>query len=293
VPDHLEAREIVAGNAVLEASTFLAILTGTIAGGMLAGVEDGVKTACEWLVVLSLAGVVSSMRIPASGPFAPQLKLNLNPLSSTVAIVRDALANPVLRRTIIGISWFWLLGAAFLSQFPAYGKDVLGGSEQVVTLLLSAFSIGIAAGSFLAHRLLKETLSTRYVMASMLAMSVFIADIYLAQPVMADEGLHDISGFLAHAANWRILFDLVMIAISGGVYIVPLNAILQTQAQPESRARMIAANNIMNALFMFSASALLAVGLWAGFSIPQLFLALGGMNLLVGFYMRRLTLSAA
>jgi len=192
---------------------------------------------------------------------------------------------------ILGISWFWLVGATFLAQFPNYAKDIVSGNEEVATLLLLTLSTGIGVGSLLCNRLLKSKISSRLMPFSTLVLGLFCVDIYFSsQAVVVSQeiGLMGVSQFLSHPGNWRIIFDLIMISVAGGIYIVPLYTILQTTSSDINRSRMIAANNIMNAVFMVT-SALATLAMFSlGLTVIDIFLVLGIMTIAVSilFFMK-------
>lgn len=288
VPDHLREEEVLGGNALIEAFTFLAILTGTIAGSLLINRESGITLVYGTLIILAILGLIASYRIPKSGPFVPDLRLNLNIFSETKQLVSHAFKTRVIALSILGISWFWLFGTTFFSQFPAFTKDILGGNEEVVTLLLTAFSIGIAAGSLLSHRLLKGEVTPKYVPLGILGMTLFAFDLYFTSHGLARIESVGALAFVSELTNIRILFDLMLIAICGGIYIVPLNAVLQTRTASEERARMIAANNVVNALFMIIASAGITLMLMVDMTIPEVFLTVAILNVFVALYICRI-----
>jgi acyl-[acyl-carrier-protein]-phospholipid O-acyltransferase / long-chain-fatty-acid--[acyl-carrier-protein] ligase len=289
LPAHLDERELIAGNALIETATFLAILLGTTLGGIAIMLEAGPALVAMLVIVCAVLGWLASLLIPRAAPADPQLKLNWNFASETVSILRHTARRRDVFLSVLGISWFWLIGATYLSQFPNYGKDVIGGNEQVVTLLLTAFSLGIGIGSLLCNSLLKGATSAQYVPLGALGMSVFAADLYFASGhAVAGGALTGALEFLSHAANWRILADLVLIAVFGGVYIVPLYAIVQARTEPGYRSRTIGGLNVMNALFMVVAALATTLMLWAEFTIPQVFLTLALLNALVALYICRL-----
>ncbi|WP_138379050.1 MFS transporter [Luteithermobacter gelatinilyticus] len=284
LPDHLAEDELIAGNGLVEGSTFLAILLGTIAGGLLILGESGRPLVSVMSIAVAAGGFLSSLAMPRARAAAPHLRINPNIFSESYAIVRSASYNRPVFLSILGISWFWFLGATFLSQFPAYTKNILNGDEQAVTLLLCAFSIGIALGSLLCNKLLKGNISPRYVAAAAMGMAVFCADLYLASPpgpAAAGAIPQSLETFVREGRNWRILLDCSLIAIFGGLYIVPLYALLQERSDPARRARMVAANNIMNAFLMVLSALLVMTLLHWGLSIPEIFLVLGGGTFLV------------
>ncbi len=297
LPQHLSASELVGGNALVEAGTFIAILLGTIVGGLLA------KTASPatgghpvWIAVIGLAiaaaGYLLSRGIPAAPPPAPELRVNPNPLTETWRNLGFARRNRKVFLAILGISWFWLYGALFLTQFPVYTQKVLGGDETVVTLLLATFSVGIGVGSLLCERLSAKRLEIGLVPFGSIGLTLFALDLSLASallpPAPPPEALHGVGAMLAQFSTWRILADLVLIGLFGGFFIVPLYALVQLESAEEHRARIIAANNIMNAVFMVGGALFAAGILGIGASIPLLF-AIGALfNAAIALYIYRL-----
>jgi acyl-[acyl-carrier-protein]-phospholipid O-acyltransferase / long-chain-fatty-acid--[acyl-carrier-protein] ligase len=290
LPTHLKTEELLSGNALIEAGTFLAILIGTIAGGVLILTDYGILAVSLLQILIAGLGLLACLFIPRAAPAAPELKLGLNVIAHTWEMIGYARAQKDIFLAILGISWFWLIGATYLSQFPAFAKDVLGANDHVVTLFLTAFSIGIAIGSMLCNRVLKGEISMRSVPAGALGVTLFTLDLFFASRHLA-EGAQlplGLAAFLSHPAAWRVLADLLLISVSSGFYIVPLNTLLQARSAPSHRSRVIAANNILNAAFMVLGAAGV-VGLIAlGFSVPQIFLTLGLLNFLVALYICRL-----
>ena len=290
LPDHLREDELIGGNALIEAGTFLAILIGTIAGGLIILTAQGVATVSALIVGLALLGWGASLFIPRAGPAAPELKIDLNIVAATWSVMRAAAARRDILLSILGISWFWLAGATYLSQFPNLAKDVIGADEQVVTLFLAAFSVGIGLGSLLCNRLLGGKVSAKYVPLGALGMTLFTLDLYFASRGLAppDGRIMGLAAFLAEPGNWRILADLVATSVSGGVFVVPLYAILQSRSDESRRSRTIAANNILNALFMVIGALAATAMLAAGWPVPSIFLAVAIANGVVAIYIRGL-----
>ena len=288
LPDLLMPEELLLGNALVEAGTFLAILLGTIAGVLVAW-RNGVASVAALIVIVAFDAWAASRFIPPTGAAAARSERHWNLLAATAEIIREAAAERAPFLAILGISWFWLVGATYLSQFPGFVRFTLGAAEAVVTLFLIVFSVGIAAGSLLANRLLGGRISARAVPWGAFGIGLFSIDLWLASPAAAAPGQPiGIALLVAMPAQWRILGDLLGIALSGGVFIVPLYALLQTTAPPHWRARAIGANNVVNAAAMvLSALATMAL-LAAGVSIPQLFLLTGVATLAVGLWFRRM-----
>ena len=277
LPQHLEPREIIGGNGLVEMGTFLAILLGTLLGGFLiAGGSPGPVAAA--VLVLAVLGYLASRWVPHSPPTAPELAVNLNPLSETWRILRFLRADRTVFLSVIGISWFWFLGAIYLSQFPVYAKEVLSGNEEVVTVLLALFSVGVGAGSLLCERLSGRKVEIGLVPFGSIGLTLFGTDFYFASTGLAPHAPWGAAEFLREPAHWRILADLALIGVFGGFYIVPLYALVQTRSETSHRSRVIAGNNVLNALFVVAA-ALTAIGLLdLGLTIPQLFLAAAILN---------------
>ena len=285
LPQHLAAHELVGGNGLVEAGTFVAILLGTIAGGLVVAIKPGGAIAAGTLgIAIAVAGWLMSRRIPFTPAVAPQLAINPNPVSETWRNMGIARENVVVWRSMLGISWFWFYGAIYLAQLPAFTQRVLGGDEHVFTLLLALFSIGIGIGSLLCERLSGHRVELGLVPFGSIGLSLFALDLWLATRHTNAIAVHGIATFVAGPGNCRVAIDIVLLGVFGGFYTVPLYALIQERSQPSHRSRIIAANNILNALFII-ASAGVAIGLLsAGLSIPQLFLAVGIMNALVAAY---------
>ena len=285
LPQHLKDHELVGGNGLVEMGTFVAILVGTMLGGVLAGISgDGPVYVALVCVVVALAGRVAASFVPLSAPSEPALSINWNPLTETLANLKLARGNRAVFLSMLGISWLWFFGATFLTSFSPFAKDVLGGSEAVVTLLLAVFSVGIGLGSLLCERMSGHKIEIGLVPFGSIGMTVFAADMYFATRGMQPVGVEGVMAFLSHGGNWRVLADLFLLAMFGGFYSVPLYALIQTRCEPSHRARIIAANNILNALFMIASSVLAAVMLKSGLSIPQLFLVTALLNAAVAVY---------
>ncbi|SCX79419.1 MFS transporter [Desulfoluna spongiiphila] len=283
MPQHLDATEIVGGNALVEMGTFVAILAGTIAGGLLIQVHS--VYAALAVIATAVAGWLASRKIPEAPAASPDLAVNWNIFSQTVRTLGYAKKEKTVFLSVLGISWFWFLGACYVTQIPAYTKNVLHSTEGVATLLLAMFSIGIGAGSMLCEYLSGKKVEYGLVPIGSLGLSLFGIHLAAAGSLPVPEVPHSLMGFLAAKGSLPILFDLVLIGIFGGLYIVPLFAIVQTRSDESHRSRVIAANNILNALFMVGAALLGGVFLGPmGLSIPTLFLTITLMNIAVAVY---------
>ncbi len=287
LPQHLDTDELVGGNGMVGMGTFLAILLGTMLGGFLIATNQGPVLVSAAVMVAAAAGYWASRAIPNASAPAPDLKMNWNPFTETFRLVGYARENRTVFLSVLGICWFWFFGSVVLAQLPNYAKFTLGGDEQVVTLLLTLFSVGVGVGSISCERLSGHRVELGLVPLGSIGLTVFMLDLYLANPAVIASGEPVLLGaieFLRTPGNWRPMFDVVMIGVSGGLYIVPLYALIQQRSEPSRRSRIIAALNILNALFMVVA-AVSAIGfLLAGFSIPQLFLGLAVLNALAALY---------
>jgi MFS family permease len=281
LPAHLGSDEIVGGNGLVEGGTFIAILVGTIAGGSLIEAGGGEWLVAGTCVALAAAGLGSSMMIPPTPAADPALVIDFNPLRVTLDNLRIARREPTVFVALLGISWLWFFGAVFLTQFPQFAQQVLGGGPAVATLALTAFSIGIGAGSVLCERLSRH-MGLGLVPLGALGMTAFTVELVFAirgLPLAQDQGL---AQFVGVAAHWRVLAALFLLAACAGLYSVPLYALIQTRCAVTHRARIIAANNILNALFLLLAAGFGAVALGVlRWSIPTLFLATAALNGLV------------
>jgi 1-acyl-sn-glycerol-3-phosphate acyltransferase len=285
LPLVLSERELTGGNGMVEMGTFVAILMGNVAGGLLVAIANvGHETVAVACVTLALMGRVMAGYIPKVPATDPGLKINWNPISETLRNLKLAHGNLVVFRSLLGISWMWFFGAVFLSQFPSLAKEVLHGNEQVASLLLVVFSIGIGTGSLLCEVMSRRHVEIGLVPLGAIGMSVFSVDLYFASSGLPASGIMGLSAFMAEPAHWRVMADLALLSLFAGLYSVPMYALIQLRSQATHRARIIAANNILNALFMICSSVIAGVLLKAGFTIPQIFLFTGLANAVVTFY---------
>ncbi|WDD94427.1 MFS transporter [Burkholderia sp. FERM BP-3421] len=286
LPQHLDDRELVGGNGLVEMGTFVAILIGTLIGGAAAGIDGrGEVLLAASCVVIAVIGRLVASRVPPTPAPQPDLVINWNPVSETWRNLRLAAGNRTVFLSLLGISWLWFVGATFLTSFFNFAKDVLSANPDVVTVLLATFSLGIGIGSLLCEKLSRRRVEIGLVPLGSLGISAFAIELYFASHALpVRDHLLGVGEFLADLAHWRILVDLFLLAMFGGFYSVPLYALIQSRSAPTHRARIIAANNILNALFMI-VSALLAMLLTkAGVGIPGLFLVTGLLNVVVASY---------
>ncbi|NYT41959.1 MFS transporter [Sphingomonas sp. R-74633] len=264
MPQHLAPDELLGGTGLIEGGTFLAILGGQLLAGLVTPWQAGL--ACTLLAVL---GLLASLAVPPAPPVA-RVPVTRNPFVSTWQVLRTAHDTREGWIAILGISWFFAAGAVVSSELLPLVSGTLGGSERVVTFFLIIFSVAIAAGSMLVNRLLGGHASARFVPISALAMGGFLIDLWLASSGFVVLHRHaGIAEFMASPGSWRILVDLAGLAMAGGMFVVPLYAILLAKSPPAARSRVIAANNIMNSVVMVPVVLIATVLLGKGFSVAE------------------------
>ncbi|WP_372626863.1 MFS transporter [Arsukibacterium sp.] len=285
LPQLLNDKELLAGNAWVEMGTFIAILLGTIVGGLLVGVPYASLWIGGLLILFAALGYIASRAVPEVGQVDKAERFQFAPLKQTLQTIKISYANRTLYLSIMAISWFWFLGASYLTQFPNFTKTVLGGDNTVVTALLVAFSVGVGLGSMLCERLSDNRVELGMVPLGSIGLTIFGCSLYFSAPPLISAELLGLGAFLNSGYGWWVLINLTLIGVSGGLFIVPLYALLQKRAEPAQRARMIAANNIFNALFMV-VSAIAGIVFLAvlGLTIPEYFLILAIMNAVVACY---------
>jgi 1-acyl-sn-glycerol-3-phosphate acyltransferase len=285
LPQHLNERELTGGNGMVEMGTFVAILLGNVAGGLLIALPQvGPQYVAAACLLLAVLGRATAQAIPASPATDPGLAINWNPFTETWRNLRLAHGNVVVFRSLLGISWMWFFGAVFLSQFPVFAREVLHGNEQVASLLLVVFSVGVGTGALLCEMLSRRHVEIGLVPLGAIGMTVFSVDLYFASRALPPAEALGLSAFLAQPAHWRVLADLFMLSLFAGIYSVPMYALIQLRSQPTHRARIIAANNILNALFMIVSSLMVGALLAAGLTVPEVFLVVGLLNAVVAGY---------
>ncbi len=286
IPQIVGPEKLMATNAYVELGTFLAILVGTIGGGAAAGAENSVLIISVSILVLAALGIVTSRWMSPVPPGVPDLVINYNPFPQFGEMWRLLTERKAVFNSVLAISWFWFFGAGILSVLPIYVKDFLHGDESVATAFLAMFTIGIGVGSILSEKLSRSRVELGLVPLGSLGMSIFMIDLFLIWPswIGAQTTPMGFSQFVMTYDGIRLLGDFLMTSIFGGMFIVPLYAVVQERSHPESRSRIVAANNVMNAVFMVASSLLVMAFYHFKLSLPQIFLALSLMNLLVSVY---------
>jgi acyl-[acyl-carrier-protein]-phospholipid O-acyltransferase/long-chain-fatty-acid--[acyl-carrier-protein] ligase len=290
LPEHLKKSELLKGNAIIEGGTFLSILLGTMFGGLVIRLEYGIELISFFVILFAIVGFVSANFIPKSSLDDPKLKMSFNIFKKTCEIIRDARKEKTVFLSILGISWFWFLGIVFLTQFPVYAKNVLGANEQVVTLFLATFSIGIGIGSYVCNKILKGEINGRLAPISSLMMSIFIFIFYYLSKIyphsIDENNLINLAAFLSDGYGIAISFSLLVMSIFAGMYSVPLYAIMQDRSEHRIVARIIAANNVTNAFFMVIATLCVVALFSLGVQVEEVLLVVGFLNLFVYFVVR-------
>lgn len=285
LPQKLQSHELVGGNALVESGTYVAIIVGLIIGVEIIDFESNRQTLIAVVLIgVAITGFLASHQIPITEAVDPELKINWNAWQETWHIISFAREEKSVFLSILGISWFWFFGATLTIQIPAYTADILHGNESVVTSLLVAFAVGVGLGSLLCERMSGHRIELGLVPFGSIGMSLFAVDLYFAQPEAAVSTVSSISDFLNRAGSWRILADLALLGAFGGFYSVPLYALIQKRSKRRHLSRIIAANNILNALLMVSAAVISVVVLQLGLSIPELFLIIAVLNAVVAIY---------
>jgi MFS family permease len=289
LPELIKEHELVEGNALVQMGTFVAILIGTVVGGVLINIEEiGGQVVSVMVMFFAILGTLTALKVQHLKSNEADLKIDWGIIKPTWTIMKLSWEKKDVFLGVVGISWFWFFGAALLSLFPVYGKNILHSNGHVVTLLLGIFSVGVAIGSVICEKLSRETLELGLVPIGALGLSLFPIDIFIiGTPAFAQVGgeFLTLSQFIGQPMAWRIIFDLMMISVASGFYIVPLYTLIQQRSRKEIRSRIIAANNILNALFMVVASVLLMIGFSNKVTVPQMFMILSALNAVVCLFM--------
>ena len=285
IPEHLKQRELIGGNALVESGTFMAILLGTMLGGFLVGVATDARALVS-VTVIALAGLgyLTSLQIPSTAAAVPSLKIRWNPAVETVRNVAALRKHGSVFFFILGISWFWFLGATYLTQMPNFARLALGANAQVVTFFLALLCVGIGVGSLLCERLSNRSIELGLVPIGSIGLTIFGIDLFFAAAPQGSSELLGLQEFIRNPSSWRLCSDIFLIGLFGGIYIVPLYAMVQARTRAQERARVIAGNNILNAIAMIGSSLYAIALLGAGLSIPGLFLTAALLNAAVALF---------
>lgn len=292
LPQYLRADELVKGNGLMQAGTFLAILMGTIVGTKLVLTEFGVALVSVAVVGIAVIGWVASLYAPPAPPTPNQETGAGSVWTAHAEVLRAARADPTVFRSLIAIAWFWFVGATFMSLLAPFTKNQLGGDENVLTLLLAAFSVGVALGSVLCSAIYRGAIKVGYTPWAAAGIAVFSIDLWLATEGVStlksgSDALMSIGDFLNTAHGWRVLIDFVALAACAGLYITPLNAVYQNAAPEAERGRIVACSNMIDSAFMAASAAAVAVMNALGLSTPEIFAIVGGTGAVAAFLVAR------
>ncbi|MCB0350858.1 MAG: MFS transporter [Bdellovibrionales bacterium] len=287
IPELIDEKNLVRGNAYIEVGTFLAILIGTIIGGVVAGFAHAENWIISGVLFVAFLGLLASYKIPSVSIADSDLKVGLNPVPQIWSTIKLILPNKAVFNSILGISWFWFFGAALLSILPVLTKNLLLANENVVTLFLATFTIGIAIGAVLCEKLSFDRVEIGLVPWGSLGMTVFLVDLAYVSSNWVSSSAADLltfQQFISHDGSIRFTFDLLMISVFGGAFSVPLYTLVQERSERKIRSRVIASNNVINAFFMVISSLLLMFFYFLKLTLPQIILIYSGLNLIVAIY---------
>jgi MFS family permease len=289
LPEILKKNELIKGNGLIEGGTFLAILFGTILGGMIIRSKYGIEIVSILAILFALIGYFASLLIPKTSISDPNLKIDLNIFASTWQIIKFAKRDNSVWLSIIAISWFWFIGITFLSQFPIYTKNIINGNESIVTFFLSIFSIGIGIGSVMCNYLLKGQINAKLVPTGLIGISFGIIIFVIASKFyIAPNNIVSLKEFLTLKLSFLISFSLLMVAVFSGIYIVPLYTIMQNRSDIKYISRIIASNNILNAIFMVFSTFIIILLTNLNISLMQIFFILGISNFIIFYKIKKL-----
>ena len=294
LPEVLDDDELVSGNALIEMGTFLSVLLGIIAGGTLIGVfgaDNGPNAVAAAIIAIALVGATVSMFIPKRPPSSPGLTISLNPITPNLELFRITRVNETVFLSIMGISWFWFVGTALLALIGEYSKDIFGNNPYGLNYLTGLFCVGIGVGSMLCDRLSRDRLELGLVPFGSLGMSLFLVDLFLVGSpswMRAGAETYAVTAFLGTFTGWRISVDLLLVAMFGGFFTVPLYTLIQQNSPSDVRSRVIAGNNLINSAFMLAAGAMVTVFLAQNLPAPWTYLVLALMNAAVAIYIYHL-----
>lgn len=280
LPSHLREDELIPGNSLIEAGTFGAILLGTTLGGFLVSNAAGAQVVAGTVLAIAVAGAVAALFIPRAPAWDPELRISLNLPGETLSLIAQATERRSVWRSILGISWFCALGVVILALIPSFAREVLNAAPSVATAIMVLFTVGIALGALLCNAVLKSEISGRIAPYAAAGMTVSLIDLYLVSGgwVPSMGSVMGLSEFAAAPGAWRLVVDFLGASVFGGLFVVPLYAIVQNRSAPESRARIIAANNVMNALFVAGSTGVSGLMLWLGYSVTDVILATALLN---------------
>ncbi|MDX2072866.1 MAG: MFS transporter [Alphaproteobacteria bacterium] len=287
LPEHLKRNELLAANGFMAGGSYLAIMLGMVTGGLLVEMPgNAIGTAA---VSIAVIGLLASLRIPHSKPAHPEMDVSYNIWRGSISMIGFATKNKRLLYSIIALSWFLMIGSVYMSQFPNYAQAVVRGNNEVYILFLTTFTVGVAIGSLLCDTLLEGKISGKLTRWAALGVSLFSYGMIMLTPEPVHEGLMTAAEYLADQRHWPVLLSMVLTAVSGGMYMVPLYAVLQSETQSTHRSRVLAASNFSDSVFITFAALVSALLLYYGLGVKDLFIVLASFNLLAVWYARKIT----
>ena len=282
LPQHLDETELVGGNGLVGMGTFLAILTGMLIGGYLITVDVSGFWVSLLVVFVAISGYMSARAIPVTPVVQEDLQVNWNVFSQTWRTLKLTRNNKTVFHCVVGISWFWFIGSTYMVQLPLYTRKILGGDPTVFNMLIGLFCVGIGVGSVLCEKLSHHRIETALVPLGAIGLTLFGIDLYFSTPTLINQELIGYKEWLSDVSHWRSVIDIVGIGVFGGFYIVPLLAVVQQRSERGILSRVIAGNNILNAIFMVLAALFaMLVLVVIGLKEDELFLLIAVMNILV------------
>ncbi len=286
LPQHLKQGELLAGNGFIASGSYLAILAGMIAGGLL--IESPENLIGIVAISIAIFGFVASLFIPKAPSTHPQTNISVNLWHGSIKLIKYARRDPILVRTILALSWFITVGSIYISQFANYARGVIHADNEVYIIFLTTFSVGVALGSLLCDTILKGQISARFTPLAAIGISIFTALMVFFTPDITTDGLMTVSQFFSIPSHMLVLGCMLMVAIFGGLYIVPLYALLQSRTESSHRSQIIAASNLSDSLCMTLAAVISAILLSCGLDVEDLFIIIAFLTLAVAFYVRKI-----
>lgn len=289
LPDHLKQNELIGGNALVTTGTYLAILAGTIIGAILAPLDNGKMIGGSIIIAMAVAGYVAALRVPPAPSKDPNIKISYNIFAKALSVIQFALQqDKSVFISILGVAYFYFVAATFHAQFPNFTKQTLGADNIVLTAFMIIFSVGVAVGGLLNHKILKAQTHGGFVPLACVFMGIFGIDIFFAAkayPARITEELDNIILFATNIHGARLLIDTFLQAVACGFFVVPLRAIVQDRTNKSVRARVVSSSNMTDALLILASAALSTILLAQGLSIEGLYLTVSIMTLVFGLFL--------
>lgn len=286
LPQHLKHGELLAGNGFIASGSYLAILAGMIVGGLI--IEAPSNVIGITIIIIAICGFIASLFIPLAPSAHPQTKLDFNLWRGSVDIIKYTSRDPVLVRTILALSWFITVGSIYISQFANYARGVIHADNEVYIVFLTVFSVGVAVGSLLCDTLLKSQISTKFTPIAAIGIAIFTALMVFFTPAPMSNGLMSVGEFFSIPSHLLVITCMLLVAMCGGLYMVPLYALLQSRTTASHRSQIIAASNLSDSLSMTIAAIISAILLSSGLGVQDLFIIVAIITIGVAWYVRKI-----